>query len=96
MSIHTSSAYAIAPHPALASSLSPPPPLPEAPACYSGDGPALAAALAGCAHGGQIVLTEQAWEYVKPAMVAYPGARADARASGRKSRPPRFPATRTA
>lgn len=52
---------------------SPVQPSPEPRVTYSGPGLALCTALAGATAGGQVVLTEAAWERVKSAVVAHPG-----------------------
>src|SRR5690242_10333093 len=49
-------------------------PGPELSVTYAGVGPGLSHALALAVHGGQVVLTDAAWEHVKAAMVAHPGA----------------------
>jgi hypothetical protein len=48
-------------------------PSPEPLVAFSGPGVSLCAALAAAAAGGQVVLTEPAWDCVRAAMVAHPG-----------------------
>ncbi len=68
MALHTTSEYDVTVQPAAQ-------PVPELCVSYSGAGMAFATALSSCVHGGQVVLSESAWEQVKPTMVSHPGKR---------------------
>ena len=66
MALHKSEEYEVA-------VLDPAHPVAEAVVEYSGRGVALTWQLCEVAHGGQVVLSDQAWQGVKCIMVDHPG-----------------------